>query len=182
MRWSLERTRGIPCGIPITGSRGRSRGIKHEQFIIRKKEIQVGFQEQEGGIILEFKGNTQWFRTLWKSNKIFHCPTSLGAIEWANEWAQRTAGAKRVVRCKRISGASERASGQALMSWSQKVLNHSGIGDLVKCLYISCLYKRVCLSIQLSICIHWSSKMEDSLCRMMTSTETTTTKTMAMTR
>ena len=57
--WSLEKTRGILCGIPITGSRGRSRGIKHEQFIIRKKEIQVGFQDQEGGVALEFKGNTQ---------------------------------------------------------------------------------------------------------------------------
>ena len=40
--WSLEKTRGIPCGIPITGSRGRSRGIKREQFIVRKNERNRG--------------------------------------------------------------------------------------------------------------------------------------------
>ena len=50
------------------------------------------------------------------SHPIIHCPTSEGVSEVserANEWAQRRVWAKRAVRSKRTSGASERANGRA---------------------------------------------------------------------
>ena len=73
------------------------------------------------------------------SHLIIHCPTSEG-VSKANEWAQRSARVKRVVRSERtsercertserVSGASERANGRAsgpvLQSVFLIVLAHS---------------------------------------------------------
>ena len=57
--WSLEKTRGIPCGIPITGSRGRSRGIKREQFIVRKNERNRGGSHEARRNYIRIKGKKE---------------------------------------------------------------------------------------------------------------------------